>query len=65
MKLFECTYLENNDEATYLTVGCDSDTEDSIKERELNKKTDWNCLYYFSVKEIREVDGYKVVVNSI
>ena len=63
MKLFQCNYLENNDDETYLTVGNDSDTEDFIKERELSKTKDWNCLYYFGVNEITEVDGYKIIVE--
>lgn len=33
MKLFRVDYLEDDDES-YLTVGNDSDTEDSIEERE-------------------------------
>lgn len=38
MKLFGCTYMEDNYEDSYLTVGEDFDTENSIKERELKKR---------------------------
>jgi len=63
MKLFQCDYLENNDDETYLTIGEDTDTEDTIKERELNSRDDWNCLYFFGVREIKEVNGHKIIVE--
>lgn len=63
MKLFQCNYLENNDDETYLTVGEDSDTVETISDRELNRRDDWNCLYFFNVKEIKEVNGHKIIVK--
>lgn len=64
MKLFRCNYLENNDEESYLTVGEDFDTESSIEERELKKRDDWNCLYFFGANEIKTVDGYEILVGK-
>lgn len=62
-KLFQCNYLENNDDETYLTVGCDNDTEETVKEREIKKRDDWNCLYFFGVRQIVEIDGHKIIVE--
>lgn len=64
MKLFRIDYLEDDDHECYLTVGNDGDTEDSIKERELNKRDDWNCLYYLFAREVREVDGHRIIVEE-
>lgn len=64
MKLFRVDYMEKNNDETYLTVGSDSDTEDSIEEREYNKRDDWNCLYYLHARELKEVDGHKIFVEE-
>lgn len=64
MKLFRVNYMENNDEESYLTVGNDYDTEDFIAEREYNKRNDWNCLYYLHAREIKEVDGHRIIVDG-
>lgn len=64
MKLFRIDYLEDDDDECYLTVGSDDDSEDSIKERELNKRDDWNCLYYLHAREVKEVDGHKIFVED-
>lgn len=64
MKLFRIDYLEDDDHECYLTVGNDDSTEDSIKERELNKRDDWNCLYYLFAIEIKEVGGHRIIVEE-
>ena len=63
MKLFQCDYTEDDDNETYLTVGEDSDTETTIRGRELKRISDWSCLYFFGVREIKAVDGYKITVE--
>lgn len=63
MKLFQIDYLENNDDVTYLTVGEDEDTCETIEKREYEKRNDWNCLYFLGATEIKEVDGYEIVVK--
>lgn len=35
MKLFQVNYLESNDDVSYLTVGNDNDTEETIEKREM------------------------------
>lgn len=64
MKLFQVNYLENNDDETYLTVGTDDDTSETIEKREYEKRNDWNCLYFLSAREIEEVDGHKIIVEQ-
>lgn len=63
MKLFQVNYLENNDDETYLTVGTDEDTSETIEKREYEKRNDWNCLYFLGAREISEVDGHKIIVE--
>lgn len=55
--------MVNNDDESYLTVGEDIDTEETIKEREYNKRNGWNCLYFLGAREVTEVDGHKIVVE--
>ena len=64
MKLFKIDYMENNDDGSYLTVGSDYDTEETIEQREYDKRDDWNCLYFLGATEIKEVDGYRIIVEG-
>lgn len=64
MKLFMINYMEDDDEDSYLTIGKDDETEESVKEREIRKRDDWNCLHFLYTKEIEEVDGHKILVES-
>lgn len=63
MKLFQVDYMEGRNEEVYLTVGEDSETEETIKKREFEKKSFWSCPYFMIVKEITEVDGHKITVE--
>lgn len=63
MKLFLVNYLENNDEESYLTIGTDDDTNETIEKRERQKRNDWNCLYFLSSTEIKEIDGHRIIVE--
>lgn len=53
----------NNDDYSYLTVGTNEDTEETIRKREYEKRNDWNCLYFLGANEIKEVDGHKIIVE--
>ena len=64
MKLFRVDYSEDDDDESYLTVGNDNDTEDSIEKREYDKRDDWNCLYYLYAQEVKEVDGHRIIVED-
>lgn len=55
--------MEDGDSETYLTVGEDSDTNETIEEREIKKRDDWNCLYYLFAREITEVNGHRIIVE--
>lgn len=64
MKLFYVDYMEDMNDNSYLKVGEDFDTEETIKEKELQGHLkDRDCLYYVGVSEINEVDGYKIIVE--
>ena len=62
MKLFNVSYLQGNYDGSYLTVGEDNDTPETIREREM-KSTRWENpseLDSLSVKEITEIEGYNI-----
>lgn len=63
MKLFQVNCLENNDDYSYLTVGTNEDTEETIEKREYEKRNDWNCLYFLGATEIKEVGGRKIIIK--
>jgi len=62
MKLFQITYMQDSDTASYLTIGGPDDTEVTIRDRELAKMEDKGCLYIFYATEIKEVDGHEITV---
>lgn len=62
-KLFQINYMQDNDDYSYLTVGEDTDTEESVRDREYEKLKDKSCLYFFSARLIEEVDGHKIIVE--
>ena len=66
MKLFEVNILYDCYNNSYLMVGKDDDTEESIKNKvrrsyEENEDIDY---YVFIVSEITEVDGHKIRVEE-
>lgn len=63
VKLFQVNYLENNDNESYLTVGTDYDTSETIEKIEYEKRNDWNGLYFLFAREISKVDGHKIIVK--
>lgn len=62
-KLFQINYMQDNDDGSYLAVGEDADTEESIRDREYEKLKDKSCLYFFAARLIEEVDGHKIIVE--
>ena len=58
MKLFNVTFLKDNTDGSYLTIGNDNDSEKDILERE-KTKNDYDGL---QVKEIKDVDGYDIKI---
>ena len=67
MKLFEITYRKYDDNNCYLTIGENSDTEQTILKRELSKP-EWNNttgLYFMHAREIKQVNGHNIQVNAI
>jgi len=66
MKLFNVSYMQDNYDGSYLTVGDDSDTPKTIEEREL-KSSRWAdeevILYSLHAKEVTEIEGYRVSIS--
>jgi hypothetical protein len=62
MKLFEVSFPTIEDENNYLTIGSDEDTEETIRQREINKPENYFWYIDCYVNEINEVDGYKIKV---
>lgn len=63
MKLFRVDYIDGNTPVTYLTVGNDTDNEETIKRREIASFEKYDDLYCLGAKEIDEVDGYTITVK--
>lgn len=64
MKLFQVDYMDDCEDASYLTVGEDADTVIDILNREVNKVQNMcSCYMGHWVSEIAEVDGYKIIVS--
>ena len=62
-KLFQINYQEDNEYDSYLTVGEDTDTKESVRDREHEKFKDKLCLHFFDAYLIDEVDGHKIIVE--
>lgn len=63
MKLYEVNYMEDCETCSYLTVGNDDDTPESIEKRETEKLQEKNsCFMGCWATEISEVDGHKIQV---
>lgn len=63
MKLFQVHYLDSNDGGSYLAVGTDEDTCETIEKRESKKRNNLELLYFLRAREIKEVDGHEIMVK--
>lgn len=63
-KLYKVDYLQDMDFGTYLTIGDNNDTDETVTKRELEVFGDTSCLYSFYAKEINEVKGHKIVIED-
>lgn len=64
MKLFNVSYMQDNYDGSYLTIGEDTDTAETIEKREL-QSTRWadeKVLYSLQVKEVTEIEGYRISI---
>lgn len=61
MNLYQVNVLDDMDEITFLTVSDKS--EDELKQ-EVENDDSYSCLMWVSVRQIQEVDGYKIVVGD-
>lgn len=61
LKLYEITVLDDMDEVVFLKV---SDKSISEIEKEVENDESYNCFIWCSVREIKEVDGYKIIISK-
>lgn len=65
MKLFKVEFNGIRGTNTYLTVGEDTDTEQTIKERDVNKNTEsFGYALIVYVDEVSDVDGHKIIIQK-
>lgn len=63
MKLYEVCVLDDMEEIIYLTVS--SKTQDELKQHiRKNGDEEYNCFMNCEVREIDEVDGYKIKLEK-
>lgn len=61
MKLFKVYVIDDTEE--YLELIVAKDKKEAI-DMVMNLEQ-WSCIVYMSVEEIKEVDGYKIVLEPI
>ena len=61
MKLFKVYVIDDTEEYSELVVARNKqEAMNIVKNLEL-----WNCVMYMSVEEVKEVDGYKIILQPI
>lgn len=59
MKLFQADIIDNDESETILLV---AENLDEAEEKVLNMG--WNCLGYWNIYSVDEVDGYKIILEK-
>ena len=61
MKLFKVYVIDDTEEYLELIVA-----KNKQEAMNITKNLDqWNCVMYMSVEEVKEVDGYKIILQPI
>ena len=61
MKLFKVYVIDDTEEYLELVVARNKqEAVNMVKNLE-----QWNCIVYMSVEEVKEVDGYKIILQPI
>ena len=61
MKLFKVYVIDDTEEYLELVVARNKqEAVNMVKNLE-----QWNCVMYMSVEEVKEVDGYKIILQPI
>ena len=61
MKLFKVYVIDDTEEYLELVVAKNKQEAVNI----VKNLEQWNCVMYMSVEEVKEVDGYKIILQPI
>ena len=61
MKLFKVYVIDDTEEYLELIVAKNKQEAMNI----VKNLEQWNCVMYMSVEEVKEVDGYKIILQPI
>ena len=61
MKLFKVYVIDDTEEYLELVVARNKQEAMNIAKN----LEQWNCIVYMSVEEVKEVDGYKIILQPI
>ena len=61
MKLFKVCVIDDTEEYLELVVAKNKQEAMNIAKN----LEQWNCVMYMSVEEIKEIDGYKIILQPI
>lgn len=61
MKLFKVYVIDDTEEYLELVVAKNKQEAMNITKN----LEQWNCIVYMSVEEVKEVDGYKIILQPI
>ena len=61
MKLFKVYVIDDTEEYLELVVAKNKQEAANI----VKNLEQWNCVMYMSVEEVKEVDGYKIILQPI
>ena len=61
MKLFKVYVIDDTEEYLELVVAKNKQEAMNI----VKNLEQWNCVMYMSVEEVKEVDGYKIILQPI
>ena len=61
MKLFKVYVIDDTEEYLELVVARDKQEAMNI----VKNLEQWSCIVYMSVEEVKEVDGYKIILQPI
>ncbi|MCI7208350.1 MAG: hypothetical protein MSA15_20465 [Clostridium sp.] len=61
MKLFKVYVIDDTEEYLELVVARDKQEAVNI----VKNLEQWSCIVYMNVEEVKEVDGYKIILQPI
>ena len=61
MKLFKVYVIDDTEE--YLELVVARNKQEAVNM--VNNLEQWSCIVYMSVEEVKEVDGYKIILQLI